>query len=766
MNDCLFDRGLAPVRPFLAAVRPQPAARPVAASHLSCTPALLAALGVLVLATTAASCVHAQEIPGAPGAPGADTPSRRLDRVEIAGRPQSDTDLRRRAAVAKQIYGRDELDKFGDTNVADVLKRLPGVSVADGSPRMRGLGSGYTLILINGDPAPPGFKLDQLDPSQVERIEVTKGPTADQSAQAVAGAINIILKDAPRVSQRDLRVGMNYNIEHPVPNATFTFGEKLGPVSLSLPLSGFQWLARSTVNASRPGTDENDQPVVASQRGSQYNHGHGFNSAPRVNWRISDDQSLSIQGFAQKGWWTTDIRTAPDAVYKTPRLDQNSDNDGTWQMLRGNLQWNNRFSETQKMELKAGVQDARATFNNRTEDPLLPIDASGGSQDRSYTQAGKLSQLVGDDHTVTVGWDLEWRRRTESRTTLVNGQPQLAVLNGEAFNARIQRQAFFIQDDWEISPQWSTYFGLRQERIVSTSQGVDVAARNVSSVLTPLWHLNYKIDPKGKDLIRGSLTRSYKAPELTQLMGRYSLNSKYQVETETNDELSPDRVGNPALKPELATGLDVAYEHYLSGGGLFSLGFFHRHISNLIRNVTTLDPATPLVPVPRYVLRPTNFSSAQTSGVEMELKGRAADLLPSLFSPKTALNLRSALSVYRSKVKAVNGSDNRLDQQQPWMGSLGFDYRLSSLPLLTGANLSFTPGYVTRQTDRQTLESSRVRQLDVFAQWTFSPRTSLRISANNLAPLRTHALTTIGSDYADVERRTRSSLGVTLDMKL
>jgi len=739
LNSSLIDRGLTAVRPFL----PVPTA-----------------LGVLLLSSAP---LRAQDINGAPGA---EAPSRRLDRVEIAGRPQSDTELRRRAPVAKQIYGREELDKYGDTNVADVLKRLPGVNVADGAPRMRGLGAGYTLILLNGDPAPPGFKLDQLDPAQVERIEMTKGPTADQSAQAVAGAINIILKEAPRVSQRDLRLGLGYNIEHPVANATFTFGEKIGPAALSVPLSGFQWRAQTRVHAARPGTDENDQPVVASQHGTQLNHGHGFNSSPRVNWRIDDDQSVSLQAFAQKGWWSTDVRTTPDAVYQSPRLDRDSDNDGTWQMLRANAQWNNRFSDTQKIEVKAGVQDARASFNNTTYDPDLPIDALGSNQDRGYTQAGKYSQLLGDDHTVTVGWDLEWRHRSESRTTLVAGQPQLAALNGEDFGARIQRQAFFVQDEWEINPQWSTYFGLRHERIVSTSRGVALDVRNASSVLTPLWHLTYKFDPKGKDMLRGSLTRSYKAPELTQMVGRYTLNSKYPLETEANDELSPDRVGNPALKPELATGLDIAYEHYLTGGGLFSLGFFHRNINNLIRNVTTLAPATAQVPVPRYVLRPTNISRAQTSGVEMELKGRAGELMPWLFSPRTALNLRSSVSVYRSRVKAVEGPNNRLDQQQPWMGSLGFDYRLAGLPLTTGANLSFTPGYVTQQTDRQALETSRARSLDVFAQWTFSPRTSLRVSANNLAPLGTQMLTTAGSDYGLVERSTRTWLGVTLDMKL
>ncbi|NBQ47733.1 MAG: Plug domain-containing protein, partial [Sphingobacteriia bacterium] len=74
-----------------------------------------------------------------------------IQRVEIVAR-QGSTELRRAASVAKQIYGREELDRYGDTNTLDVLRRLPGVNVDSGGPRMRGLGAGYTQILINGDP--------------------------------------------------------------------------------------------------------------------------------------------------------------------------------------------------------------------------------------------------------------------------------------------------------------------------------------------------------------------------------------------------------------------------------------------------------------------------------------------------------------------------------------------------------------------------------------------------------------------------------------
>ena len=135
-----------------------------------------------------------------------------LFRSEIKAPELSDTEQRRREPVAKSVYGREELDKYGDVSVTDVLKRLPGINMQGGNPRFRGLGAGYTLILINGEPAPPGFSLENLSPSQVERIEVTKGPSPEHSAQAVAGTINIILRAAPRQRLREVRLGAGYKI--------------------------------------------------------------------------------------------------------------------------------------------------------------------------------------------------------------------------------------------------------------------------------------------------------------------------------------------------------------------------------------------------------------------------------------------------------------------------------------------------------------------------------------------------------------------------
>ena len=722
-------------------------------------------LSLLALASSAAL---AQDIPSGAGEPAQRAPGTKLERVEITQRPQSDIDLRRKAPIAKQIYGREEMDKFGDTNVADVLKRLPGVSVSGGAPRMRGLGSGYTLILINGDPAPPGFALDQLDPAQVERIEVTKGPSADQSAQAVAGAINIVLKDAPRVSQRDLRLGMGYSAVRPTPSATFTFGERVGGWSLSLPISAFEWRSANNTVTDRtsPGTDYKPSELI--QRGEQANWGHGFNSAPRVNWKISDEQSASLQTFVQKGYWNNRAAYQNQVVSGLPSIDDNSLNQGTWQLLRSNLQWQNRFSDTQRLELKAGVQDAKGTLDLSTFRGLAVQRRSiGDNHDQGLSQAGKYAQAVGDDHSLTFGWDLEFRKRDETRKTTEEGVPQLPEFDGQPFSARITRQALFLQDEWEISPQWSTYLGLRGERIQTQSRGaVGNQVDNTSSVVTPLWHLNYKLDPKGKDMVRGSLTRSYKAPDLSSLMARPSLSGLFPDVNAANTQLSPDRAGNPTLKPELATGLDIAFEKYLSGGGLISIGGFHRSVTNLIRNVTSLQTVS-YAAVPRFVSQPVNFSKAQTTGLEFEVKGRAGELLPSLFDVKTALNLRSSLSIYRSQVEALPGPNNRLDSQQPWSANAGFDYRFTGMPLNTGVSLAYTPGYLTTQTLTQSLDQGRSRSLDVFAQWVFSRSASVRVNASNLAPLDQQSRTVVDGGYGSTtDRMGRTQFGIGLELKL
>jgi len=690
----------------------------------------------------------------------------KLERVEISTR-QTDTELRRRASTAKQVYGREELDKFGDTSVADVLQRLPGVTMQGNSPRLRGLGAAYTQVLINGDPAPPGFALDQLDPAQVERIEVSKGPNATQSAQAIAGTINIILKEAPKRSQRDARLSTAYRFEQPTVSGSFTMGEKWGDWSLSLPISTFQWRGQIESDSARqvPGTD--GQLSSATQHGDNRYRGQGVNIAPLLTWRLSEDETLSWQSFVQSGAWNSSTQYDNRVLYGKPALDGDSNNQGGWDFARTRLQWVNHFSSDDRIELKVGLQGSHGKFDNQSAGTGSQQQRTlGDNRETSLTQAGTYTHILNEVHSLAVGWDLEWRERQETRESSVQGQVWLGAINGQAFSARVQKTALFVQDEWQVTPQWFATLGVRNESIQTGSLGGSVDLSNSSAVFAPMLHVSYKLDAAGKDLMRTSLTRSYKAPDISTLLARPAPNSLFADLGQSNTALAPDSIGNPALRPELATGLDLAYEKYLSQGGMLSVGVFYRQITDLVRSVTSLQ-SPDYASAPRWVSQAVNFSSGRAAGLELELKGRVGELMPALVDPKLPLNLRAALNFYRSEVDALPGPDNRLDNQQPWSGTMGLDYRLSGLPLTIGGNLAFTPDYVTLQTIGQTLDQGRSRSMDLFARWVYAENVSMRLAITNIAPVANESLTVSGANSSVYNARLgRAGVNFSMEIKL
>ena len=157
-------------------------------------------LSAFVLAASLAGSGHAQDA----ASPGAD-----LARVEIRG---AGYDPRRDDTAARIVVGREEIARYGDTSVADTLKRIPGVTVTTGAGRstevrMRGLGEGYTQILVNGERTPAGFALDTLAPDMIERIEVLRVASAEFSSESVAGTINIVLRKRAGKRQREAKLG-------------------------------------------------------------------------------------------------------------------------------------------------------------------------------------------------------------------------------------------------------------------------------------------------------------------------------------------------------------------------------------------------------------------------------------------------------------------------------------------------------------------------------------------------------------------------------
>ena len=191
----------------------------------------------------------------------------------------------------------------------------------------------------------------------------------------------------------------------------------------------------------------------------------------------------------------------------------------------------------------------------------------------------------------------------------------------------------------------------------------------------------------------------------------------------------------------------------LEAGGLVSANLFHRRITDLMRGVTSLEKVS-WSPVPRYVSRTQNIGNAVTQGLELEAKFR----LDQLIAGATPVELRSNLSLFRSRVEGVPGPDNRLDSQAKATANIGADYRIRGTKLTLGGNLNWVPGYRTQLSAEQVTTVSTKRVWDAFGLWTFNPTTGLRVLASNLAPLDALSQTVVnaGSTLVTTDDRKRT----------
>lgn len=651
-----------------------------------------------------------------------------IQKVEIKGAAAS-YDARRNDTATKIVVSQEEILRNGDTTIGEVLKRLPGVTVGGvqgrgGDIRMRGLGSGYTQILLNGEPSPPGFSLDSLSPDMIERIEIMRAATAEYSTQAIAGAINIVLKKAIVTAQREVKAGLQEDNGNIGSNVNFQLADKQGPLSYAVG-GGLTWARfERPSQVITAGSDAAGVPTLL-RSADEHSRGHfeAFNLSPRVNWTLGPGDVITSQSFVNinrfKGDNSERVYTLLGAApqYSGTRVEIDSKS----ALLRSDLSWTRKLAQGAKLDMKAGVnfskRDTSApSFNYDAADTLLLTRLiTSGVTDKGFTASGKYSTPIFEGHALATGWDAAYNKRDEDRIQRESSAvPGLAHDLDQVFAANVKRLALFAQDEWTVTQRWSVYFGLRWEGIETRSEGVSYApVDNKSSVWSPLFQTLWKIPGSKSDQVRLGLTRTYKAPGVGSLIPR-------RFASNNNSATSPDTQGNPLLKPELAWGLDLAYEHYLEGGGLLTASTFVRRIEDITHNRVSLVNAL-------WVSMPVNDGVATTRGVELEAK------LPfrSLHKSAPNVDLRANLARNWSTLATVPGPNNRLDQQTPFSGTVGADWKLDSVPLTLGGSYSFQNGGPVRISEHQYAYSVPKRSLDVYGLWKFNPKNQLRVAAAN-----------------------------------
>ncbi|WP_395408163.1 TonB-dependent receptor plug domain-containing protein [Pseudoduganella sp. UC29_106] len=292
-----------------------------------------------------------------------------ITKVEIKGTAK-DYDPRRDDTASKTVINHEEIIKYGDTNVYEVLKRAPGVTVIGNTIRMRGLGGNYTQILVNGERPPPGFSLETLPPEQIDRIEVVRAATAEHSMQAIAGTINIILKKVVSKPQRDFRINTSRSDQQKNLVLFGTIADKVDNLSYYLnPVAG-----RNLREAPSFGTDQFTLPngQVSQLRDSariSTNRNTFGGLQPRLNWKMPNEDQLNFSGFIQvfngESGFENHITNRIGSFGNPDYLDMSNHTDSDGRFLGGEVNWIGKIAGG-KLDAKVTAHNGRFSADSRS----------------------------------------------------------------------------------------------------------------------------------------------------------------------------------------------------------------------------------------------------------------------------------------------------------------------------------------------------------------------------------------------------------------
>jgi outer membrane receptor protein involved in Fe transport len=693
-----------------------------------------------------------------PAEKGKDKP---IQRVEVKG-AAANYDPRRDDTASKTVLSAEEIRKYGDDNIFDVLKRAPGVTITDKTIRMRGLGAGYTQILVNGDRPPPGFSLDALTPDQIERIEVIRAASAEYSMQAIAGTINIVLRKVVAKPQRDLRLATARSPLQRSATMGGTWGEKVG--NLSYFVNGTAFVGHNDFESTRADRLTLPDGALAQSRVSTYHGGGAYRGIvvfPRLNWKIDDTNELNLSAGLQSSshaWKDFSHNDNLVGAFGDPDwIDMPGRSSGDQWMIRGEVGWIAKIAGG-KLDVSLATERSRDDNDNYTEyysagrAHRLVRDWDTVYRPHRTSFRGKFTRTLFDGHALATGVDASRQRNDDTRDRRDQQDDAAATRVVEAFEPEVTRLAAFVQDEWSVDKQLSVYLGGRWEGVRTDSAQAGMAdTTSRSHVLGPVAQTLYKFPDNSGRQLRLALTRTYKAPTVDQLTARRYLSA-------LNTRFSPDSSGNPALKPELANGIDVAFEQYWPEGAMVSVTGTQRLISDYIR--TRLDQG----PDGRWIYQPLNDGDARVHSLEAEVK------LPlrMLSQAAAGVDLRASVTRNWSAVTSVPGPDNRLDAQVPLSANAGVDYRRDRLSL--GASMAYQQGGWVRVSEAQRQRRQTRRDVDAYAAWRLDAHLQLRFTLNNILGLDS----TSESFYEDAAGLSRQAnwqrgatrVGVNLELKM
>lgn len=636
-------------------------------------------------------------------------------------------EARRRAPTAKQVYGREDIEKFDDATVGDVLRRLPGITYS-GPPgvtkdiRVRGLDKGYTQILIDGEPIVGGAKerqiqVDRLPADMIERIELIHNPRADMSADGIGGTVNIVLRKPPAEGYARARVGVGRTGPEEVGEASVQYGDRQGKLSYLVNVGVIDRAER--LNDTKVGYQASgavkDRSVESKPADVKE-----LTLAPRLRWDLGKGQSLALDPFliaAQEDKHHDVFKFKADGTFNGAQAKA-EDKERVIARLRG--KWTRRLAGDRQLSLRLTAEQGREEKAMETRDfnaagALAKTTLQQDQQDeREFAGRIRLDGVAMARHFWSVGFEAELKDWETDKRTVENGVLK-APVPSDRFQVQERRAAAFVQNEWRIGPSSVLTPGLRLEHIRRESgDGAGSERASTTSALNPSLHFLHRWDPATN--VRASVAQSQRLPKLDDLAPGVNLKGG----TLTN----PDQGGNPDLRPERAWGLELGVERFFARQGVAGINFFYRDVQDLIERQVVSEGA-------RFVSRPFNVGDARIWGAEFDLRSRLDPI--GLRGFVLSFNYARLLS----EVETPGSTEKRrIKDQPPYVFNLGLDYEVRPGGFAIGAIYNYLPAMTHREltgdgNTKLKFESAK-KLLDVYAVQPLGRDFRLRLAVRNV----------------------------------
>lgn len=683
-------------------------------------------------------------------------------------------------------YGLDYFQRFEPRTVGDMLKRTPSAAFVGSDMgefddlQIRGLGAGYTQILIDGERVPGSgfdrsFFVDRIPAELVERVEIVRSPSANRSGDAVAGALNIVMRDAYSLNGGYLRAGALSYSDNEVEGAiSGVWGGAFGPARVLL---GIGYQGRHNPK------DKFSQRFTSAPGGVNWEGDPPFSlndTETQSDIRDGEDYSFNASVFVPVGAGELElqgvfVRTDREEIESSFEFDDGGDMitivPGFAYIQQDNMQVQADFEHPflgGRLMLDLGfAQFDEDTTEGETETELDGplIDAFEGEeetlrftdQELSFSIAQEFS--FGENMRLEIGADWNEKERDGTLTTRsfeFDGVPPIGDLPpyvGDPWtdpdadlDSGLADGGDFLIEERRLDPfvmvsgvngafEWEA--GVRYETtdVDVTDRDAGVTASNSYDAVLPSAHLRWNVTEN--DRVNFSVARTVRRPSF-----RYITPTTFEGEFEDNDF-----VGNPGLDAETAWGVDIGFEHRIGRLGVIGINVFYRDVQDVLEiyntgnytsdylddyqewlddgNVGTIadyaaDEDAPFV----YEYSGRNTGDGQVWGIEIDVS-----------TPLTFVGLENTgvfvnYSWLDSEIEDEFGT-RRFNNQAEYVFNVGFIHDMPNVGAAFGATYRQQGDAFSRVLGEE-VTTSYGGDLEVFAEKRFGERVSLRFTASNL----------------------------------